>query len=289
MTNNLQISNNPNENPFLSVESDRIDEYIKAYNDAAPGTYGIHVSKFHGYSLADLDFLHELEGLKAISIQDGYPDISALYDHAGLESLTFEALKQPLDLSLFPNINYLRGTWSTKLKNLNKTKHLKHLGLWKYNPKSTDISELAEIPMLEFLELNMSNMTSLAGIDHCHNLQILKLGYIRYLSDITDFANVCAPIRDVHFQNCKNIDDYSFLGALQTLKILDIEKCADIENLDFIGQSLQLEKLFFHGTTLVSGDLSPCLRHPKLNTISYNNKKYYSHKSDELHHQLSHR
>ncbi|MCJ8270786.1 MAG: hypothetical protein MJK04_15450 [Psychrosphaera sp.] len=282
----MQISNNPNENPFLSVESDRIDEYVEAYNEAPLGTYGIHVSKFHGYALANLDFLHQLKGLKAISIQDGYPDISALFEHHGLESLVFEALKQPLDLNLFPNISYLRGTWSAKLKNLNQAKHLAHLGLWQYKPKSTDASELANLPMLEFLELNMSNMTSLNGIDKCNNLQILKLAYIRKLSDISALANASAPIKDVHFQNCKRITDYRFLGQLQSLKVLDIEKCADIANLDFIGQSSQLEKLFFHGTTLLSGDLSPCLNHPKLNTISYNNKKCYSHKSDELHYQL---
>ena len=271
----------------LQVESARIDEYVKVYNSKPEGFYGIHISKFHGYMFEDLNFLKQLKGLKAITIQDGFADMSALCEQVELEFLIFEELQQPLDLALFPKLSYLRGTWSKKLKNLNQAKCLEHLGLWKYKPTSTNLIELAALPELDFLELNMANLTTLAGIESLKNLSELNCSYVKNLVDITSLATT--NLQSVHFQNCKKITDYSCLENLPSLKRLNIEKCADIVNLEFIGQSLQLEKLFFHGTTLVSGDLSPCLKHPKLNTISYNDKKYYSHKSDELHYQLSHR
>ena len=56
----------------------------------------------------------------------------------------------------------------------------------------------------------------------------------------------------------------------------------EIENLDFLKEFPELIEFRFVDTKIKSGDLSPILKHPKIRSVGFLNKRHYNFKDKEL-------
>jgi hypothetical protein len=69
-------------------------------------------------------------------------------------------------------------------------------------------------------------------------------------------------------------------GKLVLLRVLNLVKCGDLDNLNWICNLNELEQFIFNDSRIVSNDLSPLLKLPKLQVVYTNNKKSYNYKSE---------
>ena len=72
------------------------------------------------------------------------------------------------------------------------------------------------------------------------------------------------------------------LLSLKKLKVLCLNDCGSIENLDFLENFPNLIDFRFVDTIILSGDLSPILDHPSLRTVGFIDKKQYNFKCDQI-------
>jgi hypothetical protein len=278
----LQLSENIEGWIFLRVESDKLEEYLKYYKSKDCDTIGIAVSRFHGYKLDDLNFLSSIPQLKALYLQDSIPGISTIQSLNELQWLLLPESKQKLDLSNFPKLEVIRGSWNSKLKNLSSCNSLHTISLSKYNPINKDIREFSYLSKLEELEINQSTIECLKGVEKIANLRSLEVSYMPRLQDISSISGLKCSLEKLRFRNCKKVASFEVIDELEHLKELGINNCGDVTSIKFIEYLKRLEHFSFVNTNVVNGDLSPCLKLKNLRHVGFLDKRHYSHKLSEI-------
>ncbi|MEP2651347.1 MAG: hypothetical protein ABJH06_05060 [Paraglaciecola sp.] len=279
MKSDLNIYERDGEKDLLHFELDRLDEYISFFNQH-PGKYVVSLIDSLGCELDNIDFISELKGVTHLSLSLYDVNYSPVYRLTGLEFLSFGELSHPLDVSKLSNVTSLFGEWSNKLKNLHGAVNLKNLSLWKYKPKSKDLSELMLMEQLEFLQLVQGNVSALTHIEKLLSLKKLDLHYLRNLHDVSSISNT--KLQQLTIDHCSKVSDFGSIGDIATLNKLDLGKVASIPNLNFIHNMKQLSWFSFCGADLVDGQLAMALEHPKLEQLIFHDKKHYSHKYDDF-------
>lgn len=128
---------------------------------------------------------------------------------------------------------------------------------------------------LEDLELISSNITSLEGIEGLKKLSSLGLFRMRALTDIEAIQNLSENLISLEIEAAKNIQDFSPIGKVRSLVHLALNNCGMIPTIRFIKQLPHLSSMRFWDSTVVDGDVSPCI---ELEHVYFTNKKHYSHR-----------
>jgi hypothetical protein len=102
------------------------------------------------------------------------------------------------------------------------------------------------------------------------------------LVSVADLIEVKDTLEVLILDGCKKVRDHAELGELIGLRKLILGDCGQLPSLQFIARLKDLEFLSFVGTKVLDGDLTPCLRHPNLKYVGFDNKKHYSHKLEEV-------
>ena len=150
----------------------------------------------------------------------------------------------------------------------------------KHNTKSFDVIEKFE--NLLYLELNSSNLINFEGLNVFNELKRLELHYCVKLendSGIKDFSN---NLEFLHINMSRKFKFSDELFSLKKLKVLCLNDCGDIENLDFLENFPNLIDFRFVDTKVLSCDLSPILNHPSLRTVGFVDKRQYNFKCDQI-------
>lgn len=120
---------------------------------------------------------------------------------------------------------------------------------------------------------------SLDGIENSKKMQCLYLHYNRSLRDINALSKVKKTLRALRIENCPKIEDFSVLGELENLELLELTGKNSLPDLQFIKKMKNL-KTFVFDMNVMDGDLSPCL------DLSYvhsrKNRKHYNVKDKEM-------
>lgn len=110
-------------------------------------------------------------------------------------------------------------------------------------------------------------------------MQCLYLHYNRSLQDISALKKVKRTLRALRIENCPKINDFSVLGELENLELLELSGKNELPSLGFLKKMKNL-KTFTFNMNVKDGDLTPCL------DLSYvyseKNRKHYNLKDTEL-------
>lgn len=162
-------------------------------------------------------------------------------------------------------------------KNFNAVKTLKSLGLSGY--KHQDLSDAFASSILDTLMVIQCKIKSLEGIQKTQKMQCLYLYYNRSLQDISALQEVKKTLRALRIENCSKIYDFSVLGELENLELLELSGSNELPSLEFLKKMKKL-KTFFFSMNVKNGDLFPCAGLSYV--YSEKNRKHYNLKDADL-------
>lgn len=210
-------------------------------------------------------------------------DYSPLYKMPKIKSLHCEnACGTKNNISAYIDCSKIKGLEdihisSAEYKNYNSIKTLKGLGLSNYS--EGDLSNAFNSEILDTLSVFQSKIKSLNGIQKSYKMQCLYLHYNRLLSDISALKTIKTTLKTLRIENCPSIDDFSVLGELESLELLELSGNNELPNLNFL-KTMKNLKTFVFNVNIKDGDLSQCL---KLSyAFSEKNRKHYNLKDSDL-------
>lgn len=236
----------------------------------------------------NIDFIEacpSLRHLKIIPSEDsgnGF-DYSPLYNMPEIKSL-WGATIYGKNEEFFTSLDYSKikgieafGIYNSGYLNYQNIITLKSLAL--SNFKGKDLQNTFSSLELDTLSLIQCKVKSLEGIQKSQNMQCLYLYYNRSLQDISALLKVKNSLRALRIENCPKIEDFSVLGELENLELLELSGGNELPSLSFIKNMKNL-KTFIFSMNVKDGDLSPCL------DLSYvycqKNRKHYNIKDIKL-------
>ena len=263
---------------YLVVESDRLDNCLQYINNNKINH--IYICNLY-YFYDNLDFLKECNFIEYINVNSDYViNYDGLFYLSNLKKLIIQVVKTAIDLESLKSLNELAVDLKNKnVKGIDKIANLKKLGIWHYNPKSLDLSELSVISSLEELKIVRSNINSFNGCEKLHNLKVLDCAYMSKLKNIENLGCLEKTLQTLEFESCKKIINHESVISLNNLDTLKFVNCGEIDTIKFIDKMPNLKSFIFLGTTVIDGDMSPCAR---LEYVAFSNKKHYSHKVENF-------
>lgn len=235
-----------------------------------------------------IDFIKQCPSLKYIRIvpadssSNGF-DYSPLYEMPqikGLQCQTVYGSKNEFSTSI--DCGRISGLESISVtnngyKNYNTVKTLRSLGLSHYGER--DLSGAFCSKVLDTLSLIQCKTVALDGIENSNKMQCLYLYHNRSLQDIRALEKVKNSLRALRIENCPKISDFSVLGKLENLELLQLSGKNELPDLSFL-KTMKKLKTFTFNMNVADGDLSPCLRLSYV--YSEKNRKHYNIKDGEL-------
>lgn len=242
-----------------------------------------------------LDFLQECPDLRHICIiptenANESTFYSPLYELPALKTLQCQTVgkkaccatnssKEPLfciDYANLPNIESV-GVCQKGHLNYNKLPKLKALRISGYG--GADLTQVFSSPVLNTLSMTQCKLQTLEGIQQSERIQCLYLYYDRSLCDISALRKVKNSLRALRIENCPKIKDFSVLGELENLELLELSGSNELPSLDFLLTMKNL-KTFVFNINVKDGDLTPCLHLSYV--YSERNRKHYNLKDADL-------
>lgn len=241
--------------------------------------------------MPDLEILKDCPSLKYLRIGPSYNaspdfDFSPLYQHPEIQSLVCQNIYgnqmqylSSIDFSRIPGLIDLGVLVNKGTLNYNKIQTLKSLDVGGFQGRNRDLTDLFCSRELDTLRMIQCGVHSLAGIDTSEKMQCLYLDYNRSLKDISALRKVKHTLRALRIENCPKIEDFSVLGELENLELLELSGRNALPSLDFL-KSMKRLSLFVFDMNVLDGDLSPCLEIS--HAESRRNRKHYNLKNQDL-------
>lgn len=266
--------------PLLPYSERSLDDHIELINNLK-----LEKAVIIANNISFIEKCPSLKHLKIIPTDDcgdGF-DYSPLYDMARLKSsscITIYGKNEEYSTTVdFSRINGIEDIGVSNCNHLNYSgiTTLKSLGL--SNFKEDDLKNAFSSVDLDTLMIIQSKLKTLDGIQKSRKIQCLYLYYNRALRDISALKEAKQTLRALRIENCPRIDDFSVLGELENLELLELSGSNELPNLSFIKKMKKL-KSFIFSMNVKDGDLSPCL------SLSYvrskKNRKHFNLKDSDL-------
>ncbi|TDE49125.1 hypothetical protein [Flavobacterium sp. GT3P67] len=151
---------------------------------------------------------------------------------------------------------------------------------FKYKGFSFDL--LPKSSKLLYLEMNWANFKDLAGINKFEKLKRLELHYCTKLENDYNISSLKDTLEFLHINQSKKYTPTAELFELKKLKVLCLNACGPIENLNFLSNFPKLVDFRFVDTNILDGDLTPILEHPTIRTVGFLNKRHYNYSDKHL-------
>ena len=219
--------------------------------------------------MPDLNILKFCPGLKYLRICPSYNasinfDFSPLYDMKEVKLLNCqnrygsrEQYLSEIDYSRVHGIAYLCIGVNRSTLNYNKIKTLKSLSVSGFKGRNYDLTDLFCSEELDTLKMVQCGINSLNGIEISNKMQCLYLRYNRFLQDISALNRVRGTLKALRIENCPKIEDFSVLGELENLELLELSGSNVLPNLNFL-RTMKNLKTFVFNVDVRDGDLAPC-------------------------------
>jgi len=245
---------------------------------------GLELNWAKGFKGDDLSFLKNLHFLKSFTICDyNIKDISPIHHLENLRQLDISTYcKTPLDFAAFDRLEELSLFWRPGIKSLSKCNNLRRLFLYKYNPPTKDLSEIAKLTNLRALSLKIPTIFSIGDVAAMEKLESLGIYGATKLTDIAGLGKL-KNLKELNIDCCKKINDFDTIMNLQDLEHLSLSNDGPIKSLAPVAKLKKLKDLYFiESTNIKNGDLS-CLKElPGLTKISFQNRKHYNLKREQF-------
>lgn len=154
--------------------------------------------------------------------------------------------------------------------------------LWHLNEKLNLFSNISNNEKLSFLELNWANIRNFEDLENFKNLKRLELHYCVKLENDFRLSRLKNNLEFLHINTSKKFKFTDELLQLENLKVLCLNACGPIDNLDFLKYFPNLIDFRFVNTNILDGNLQPILEHPTIRTVGFLNKKHYNFKCEQI-------
>jgi len=245
-------------------------------------TMELELNDGKGWFGTNIDFLRYLPQLKSLDILrlplDSIEPIHYLNELVELGLTTYS--DTPVNFGSFPKLEHCGFEWIKGSDSLFDCKSLKTLGLNNYKKKNSEpFSKLVNLKKLTLLN---SGIESLAGIAKLSGLTYLSIANLGNLASLDGIQNL-GSLEVLEIQRCKNINRISEIFELNKLERLLILDSGDIDSIHGIENLVNLEEfIFYESTNIIDGDISPVLELKKLKSISFQNRRHYTHKREDF-------
>lgn len=159
--------------------------------------------------------------------------------------------------------------------------------IWHFKNKKRNFENLPDSESLQYLELNWANPINFQGLEKYTNLKRLELHYCTKLETDIGLSRLKDSLEHLHINQSKKFNISTELEELKNLRVLALNNCAPIDNLNFLSKLPNLIDFRFAYTNIINGDLSPILKHPNLKTVAFDDKRHYNFKAENLRNALN--
>jgi hypothetical protein len=242
-----------------------------------PEVDGLWLNYARGYSEPDLSFVDAWPIRRLLLIDRSLTDLSPLkrLGHT-LEQLSVEASPTAqLDLTAFPQLRDVSGSWELLCDSLYGPAHLERLGTSDYD--AADLAPLAVQPSLQHLTLKVAReLESLDGAEQLPTLTSLWLQAVHRLTSLDGLTSAAPTLREFKLEGCRRLTGIEPIAALTELRVLGLSDCGELPSFAPLASLARLEKLYAWGTTRVAdADLSPLLGLTHLREIRMRDRQRY--------------
>ncbi len=151
-----------------------------------------------------------------------------------------------------------------------------------FKPKSKSLEELKGVVSPKYLALNRSNITSFRGVAKLGKVKRLELFHCIKLESDIGISEIKGDIEWLHISTSRKFKATDEMLNLKKLKVLCLNDCAPLENLDFLNFFPDLVDFRFVNTNIIDGNLKPLLLHPNLLSVGFLDKRHYNIRSKEV-------
>lgn len=151
---------------------------------------------------------------------------------------------------------------------------------FKYHGLAFDLLPTSD--RLLYLDMSLANIKDLSGIDKFKNLKRLELHYCVKLEKDKGLGHLRDNLQFLHINQSKEFKFSDELLELKKLRVLCLNACGPIDNLDFLSYFPNLIDFRFVDTNILDGNLTPILNHPTIRTVGFLNKRHYNYRKDKL-------
>lgn len=262
---------------ITSAWSDDVTGYL-----ADNGIVELELNQGRGWRGKDLAFLAGLRHLQAFKIIDfaisSIEPVHFLGELRALDVMTY--CKSEIRFSAFPKLQDCGLEWRPRAHSLFDCSTLKDLFVNRYDGK--DVTPFSGLTNLESLAILNAPVENLHGLCKLRKLRSLRLTNLRRLTALAGIEGL-ASLEELKIDTCRAIGSIQEVGELRSLRILHLNNCGDIKSLKPLDGLKHLEcVLFYESTNILDGDLCPLLRQKHLSSVSFMNRKHYSHKREEF-------
>lgn len=213
-------------------------------------------------------------------------DASPLYDHPEVRMLNFTGeygdarrFFAEIDYSRISGLVDLSFSQNKGARNYCCISTLRSLSVGGFHGKNRDLTDLFQSEDLDTLELRECRELSLHGIELAKKMQCVYLYYNRSLEDISSLYHVRKTIKALRICHCSKIKDFSVLGELENLELLELSGSNVLPDLNFL-KNLKHLKTFEFDMNILDGDLTPCLEIPSV--YCHRPRKHFNLRNEEL-------
>lgn len=215
-----------------------------------------------------IDWISSLENLKKLSI-DG-------------------KVKGKVDFNQLPKLEEVSVHWCNSVSGLLSSKiQLKSLHIESYKKSLIDFNP-SVCNKIKELVLVGGSLKNLRGIENFQALEFLDIADIRNLLDISDIVK-CVKLEKVYIESCNKIVEITPLGKVTKLEKL-ILRNKSINSLSSLLPGKHLKSIGLGEKSKIEDlDIGAALKFPKLEKLSFPNRKGYSHTYKEINEILQNR
>lgn len=241
-----------------------------------------NVEVTYRYGEPQIDFLSECPSIEALILEGpSVKNFGGAYHLKSLRALIFNDVSPSLtiDFSQLTTLEEIYGKLPPKTLAIGSLINLNKMMVSGYKSKRGNLEEFTDLKALVHLELMNSNIISLEGIQGLKKLSRLGLFRIKTLTDIEAIKGLSKNLTKLQIEFVKNIQDFSPIEKVQSLEYLSLNACGDIPSIRFVEHLPHLKTLDFADSTIVDGDVSPCIG---VEYVYFTEHKHYSHRLKEV-------
>jgi hypothetical protein len=254
-----------------------IAEYMRG-----EGVRELYLNHARGWSGTTLDFLATVPELIAFSILDfTIKDVTPIHRLTALRSLEVSTYcNTKVNFRRFPELERCVFYWRSGSESLFECAALQWLFLHRYGGSSSEpFARLAALEELSIANCKLREVEHLAAL---RNLKFLGLYNLKELTSLRGLKDL-EQLEALEVNGCKAIGRIDELAPLVRLRRLQLNDDGPIASLKPLRSAVNLEEvLFYESTNITDGDLAPLAALPRLQHISFQNRRHYSHKRENF-------
>jgi hypothetical protein len=127
-----------------------------------------------------------------------------------------------------------------------------------------------------------SNIKSLQSISNLGPIKRLEINYCLKFQNDQGISGLNKSIEWLHINQAKKYSPSKELFELNNLRVLCLNSCGPLENLQFLKRFPKLLDFRFVDTNVIDGDLTPLFDHPSLVSVGCMQKRHYNVKQSVI-------